>query len=292
MQPGLLRVLGHVQGEDMSYAELRQAGNSLMLLSDYSPALVAALKAKVPFAARRWEPDTKAWLIDPTYGAAVQRIVQQHLGVDVHVPQVQNQNALTTRLLRVEYIGQTKDRQDSDERTAFGYVDGQWAVIFPEGALKKWFDVESVPTEKPTLYGMLGVARTANVAEIKTAYRRAARQWHPDVNRDPDAPEQFMAIQRAYDVLGNELARRKYDAGLQLEASLRQQSGMSRLDDVLAVGYRAPLTCGYILAVGTESLGRFVVREIKQWEDIVDAAGRVMVTSWPKGADLFVTNWV
>lgn len=276
----------------MSYAELRQAENSLMLLSDYSPALVSALKAKVPFAARRWEPDMRAWLIDPAYGMAVQQIVKQHLGVDVHVPQVQNQNALTTRLLRVEYIGQTKDRQGSDERTAFGYVDGQWAVIFPEDVLKKWFDVESAPTEKPTLYGILGMTRTANIAEIKTAYRRAARQWHPDVNRDPDAPEQFMAIQRAYEVLGNELARRKYDAGLQLEASLRQTNKMGQLDSLLATGYRAPLTCGYILAVGVESLGRFAVREIKVWEDIVDVTGRVMVTSWPKGANLFVTNWI
>jgi len=263
-----------------------------MLLSDYSPALVSALKAKVPFAARRWEPDMRAWLIDPAYGMAVQQIVKQHLGVDVHVPQVQNQNALTTRLLRVEYIGQTKDRQGSDERTAFGYVDGQWAVIFPEDVLKKWFDVESAPTEKPTLYGILGMTRTANIAEIKTAYRRAARQWHPDVNRDPDAPEQFMAIQRAYEVLGNELARRKYDAGLQLEASLRQTNKMGQLDSLLATGYRAPLTCGYILAVGVESLGRFAVREIKVWEDIVDVTGRVMVTSWPKGANLFVTNWI
>lgn len=276
----------------MNYAELRQAGNSLMLLSDYSPALVSALKAKVPFAARRWEPDMRAWLIDPAYGMAVQQIVKQHLGVDVHVPQVQNQNALTTRLLRVEYIGQTKDRQGSDERTAFGYVDGQWAVIFPENVLKKWFDVESAPTEKPTLYGMLGVPRAANVAEIKTAYRRAARQWHPDVNRDPDAPEQFMAIQRAYEVLGNELARRKYDAGLQLEASLRQTSGMGRLDDMLFVGYRAPLTCGYILAIGVESLGRFVVREIKAWEDIAREDGRIMVSSWPRGAEIFQVQWV
>lgn len=276
----------------MSYAELRQAENSLMLLSDYSPALVSALKAEVPFTARRWEPDTRAWLIDPAYGVAVQRIVQQHLGVDVRVPQVQNQNTLTTRLLRVEYIGQTKDRQGSDKRTAFGYVDGQWAVIFPEEVLKKWFDVESAPTEKPTLYGVLGIARTAEVSEIKKAYRRAARQWHPDVNRDPDAPEQFMAIQRAYEVLGNELARRKYDAGLQLEASLRQKNGMGRLDDVLPAGYRAPLTCGYILAVGVESLGRFAVREIKVWEDIVREDGKAMVTSWPKSADMFVTNWV
>ena len=276
----------------MSYAELKQAGSSLALLSDYSPALVAALKATVPYTARRWEPDMRAWLIDPAYGMVVQQIVKQHLGVDVHVPQVQNQNALTTRLLRVEYIGQTKDRQGSDERTAFGFVDGQWAVIFPENVLKKWFDVESAPTEKPTLYGMLGVPRAANVAEIKTAYRRAARQWHPDVNRDPDAPEQFMAIQRAYEVLGNELARRKYDAGLQLEASLRQTSGMGRLDDMLFVGYRAPLTCGYILAIGVESLGRFVVREIKAWEDIAREDGRIMVSSWPRGAEIFQVQWV
>lgn len=276
----------------MAYAELKPSGNSLLFLSDYSQALVAALKAQIPSTARRWDPSSKAWAVDPMYGATVAQLAQIHLGVNVQIPLVLNRNAPTTRLLRVEYIGQTKYRNGSDEKTAFGCINGEWEVIFSESVLQKWFDIESTPSEQPTLYGILGVSRDADPAAVKTAYRRAARQWHPDVNRDPGAPEQFMTIQRAYEVLGNDLSRRKYDAGLQLEASLRKQTSGTSMVDVVAVGYRAPLTCGYILAVGVESLGRFIVNEIKGWEDIVRDDGKVMVTSWPAGSDNFVTSWV
>lgn len=51
------------------------------------------------------------------------------------------------------------------------------------------------------LHGLLGVAATATPAEIKSAYRRLARQLHPDVNPDPAAVERFKQVTRAYDVL-------------------------------------------------------------------------------------------
>jgi hypothetical protein len=92
--------------------------------------------------------------------------------------------------------------------------------------------------------------------------------------------------------LSDDITRKKYNAGLALEASFKKASDTSGWRDVVVSGYRAPLTCGFILAVGIESLGRFIVSEIKQWEDIQDESGQVMVTSWPAGSDQFVTNWV
>jgi len=58
-----------------------------------------------------------------------------------------------------------------------------------------------------------------------------------------------------------------------------------RLDSVSQGIYRSPLRCGHILAEGVESLGRFVVSRILGWEDISDAQGRVMVSSWRMGMD-------
>jgi len=60
-------------------------------------------------------------------------------------------------------------------------------------------------------YSDLGVSRGADQSEIKTAFRKLARQYHPDVNDAPDAAEKFQTASRAYEILGNEENRRKYD---------------------------------------------------------------------------------
>ena len=61
-------------------------------------------------------------------------------------------------------------------------------------------------------YEVLGVSRQATDDEIKKAYRRLARQHHPDANQDdPEASEQFKAVQRAYETLRDPERRRRYD---------------------------------------------------------------------------------
>lgn len=61
-------------------------------------------------------------------------------------------------------------------------------------------------------YEILGVARTASQDEIKKAYRRLAKKYHPDVNKgDKSAEEKFKEISQAYDVIGDEEKRKKYD---------------------------------------------------------------------------------
>jgi len=273
-------------------AELRACDGDLLFFSDYDQALVNALKAAVPATDRRWDKANKAWIITPQYGAVVVNLAKQYLNVDVQLPLILNKDTKVTRLLKVEYLGATKDRFNG-ERTAFGWVDGDWNAIFPEQVLLDWFDGTEVRAGQKhtcvlTLYGTLGIKQNATLDEIKSAYRRMARQWHPDVCREPDAKERFIEIQHAYEVLGNEIQRRKYDAGLALERSLKPEQRLSRNE----YGYRAPLRCGWVLCIGVESLGRFIVSEIRQWEDIVDEQGKTMVASWSLEADRFVVNWI
>src|SRR4051795_2048780 len=60
-------------------------------------------------------------------------------------------------------------------------------------------------------YSILGVSRDAGADEIQRAYRKLARQYHPDVNKDPGAEERFKDISEAYDVLSDPETRAKYD---------------------------------------------------------------------------------
>lgn len=61
------------------------------------------------------------------------------------------------------------------------------------------------------LYDILGVPRDATTEEIKKAYRRLAREHHPDVNSDPGAEERFKEVAAAYEILSDPEKRQRYD---------------------------------------------------------------------------------
>ncbi len=60
-------------------------------------------------------------------------------------------------------------------------------------------------------YDLLGVSRDADADTLKRAYRRLARQYHPDINKEPGAEDRFKDIGRAYEVLSDPQTRARYD---------------------------------------------------------------------------------
>ena len=62
-------------------------------------------------------------------------------------------------------------------------------------------------------YALLKIRRDATQDEVKRAYRRLARELHPDVNPDPQTQERFKEITQAYEVLSDTDKRRMYDMG-------------------------------------------------------------------------------
>ncbi|MEB3310773.1 MAG: molecular chaperone DnaJ [Snowella sp.] len=60
-------------------------------------------------------------------------------------------------------------------------------------------------------YEILGVSRDASKEDIKRAYRRLARKYHPDVNKEPGAEDRFKEVNRAYEVLSEPETRERYD---------------------------------------------------------------------------------
>ncbi len=91
-----------------------------------------------------------------------------------------------------------------------------------------------------SLYDTLGVSSSASEAEIKKAYRKLARQYHPDVNKEPEAEEKFKEINAAYEVLSDKQKKAQYDqygdsmfGGQNFHDFARGQGGGADLDEIL-----------------------------------------------------------
>jgi DnaJ-domain-containing protein 1 len=261
----------------------------LAITSPYDANFVAALKATIPASDRKWDGDSKRWMVSPSYGSQLQTLITQHYGATVSLPQATGRAPQSEmRLLDVRYIGAAKQREDGTA-TASGWANGAWSVIFPKGVLLEWFGQTARPDEAQTLYGVLGVSQSADAVELKQAWKRLARSYHPDVCKEPGATEQFHLVQAAYEILGNETKRAKYNAGLQFEAMTKAHAPRQVVSQN---EWRSPLRCGLILVEGQARLGRFIVSKVIQWADIVNDRNEVLVTSWAAGDDTFKESWV
>lgn len=274
------------------FAKLTPTAGGMRFEASYDAQLLSELKLRIPVGARGWDKAEKCWLIVPSYATICAELVKKYLDIDLVVPQVTTPALIQseTRLIKLDYLGRCKNR--GTETSAFGYAENAWSVIFSEMVLRAWFAATpKAPDEAPTLYAMLAIKQDSLEAEIRAAYRRLARQWHPDVCREPDAAIQFKAISNAYTILSDGNKRRKYDAGLILAASCQSDDKPSRPLHSYH-DYQAPLRCGMVLAEGKQSLDKFVVDLILDWQDIVDSRGYIMTSSWPAGAEHFTIGWV
>ncbi len=91
-----------------------------------------------------------------------------------------------------------------------------------------------------SLYETLGLSDNASESEIKKAYRKLARQYHPDVNKDASAEEKFKEINAAYEVLSDKEKKAQYDmhgdnmfGGQNFHDFSRAQGGSADLDEIL-----------------------------------------------------------
>jgi molecular chaperone DnaJ len=78
------------------------------------------------------------------------------------------------------------------------------------------------------LYAVLGLSKGASAGEIKKAYRKLARELHPDQNKNnPEAEARFKQVSEAYSVLGNESRRKEYDEARELFATAGSNPGFN-----------------------------------------------------------------
>ena len=104
-------------------------------------------------------------------------------------------------------------------------------------------------------YSLLGVSRDVDAEGLKRAYRRLARQYHPDVNKDPGAEDKFKEIGRAYSVLSDPQTRSRYDqfgeAGLGGAAGAADMGDMGGFADLFETFFS-----GFGGAAGAQAGGR------------------------------------
>jgi len=120
-------------------------------------------------------------------------------------------------------------------------------------------------------YKTLGVSKTATEGEIKTAYRKLARRYHPDVNKDPQAEEKFKELNEAYQVLSDPEKRKSMTSLAQNGSAINLPAGSqvvligadgSRRRKVVSEATalfrrKSSMTCSETLAASRTSSTRF-----------------------------------
>jgi hypothetical protein len=260
-------------------------------------------KARVPAKYRGWDQDARCWTVSREGIAIAQAFLESHFG-KIEIPPLDESNAIAATIQKTftaEYIGQCKER-DGGIISALGCVHGFWSLEFPEEVLKVWFERRVSKDGLQTFYQTLCVFETSTDQEIKSAYRRLSRQWHPDVcqNEEANPGETFRKLTDAYEVLRDPTKRRRYDAGLFFEREAKKKPEIEPAYSYRgrerrkfeSKYFRSPLRCGLITAEGTQRLSRFTVSKILSWDDITDGDGRVMTASWNKHTESIEIKWI
>lgn len=270
----------------------------LKVVTPYNQQFVNELKTRIPATGRKWDPAGKCWMVAPKYGAELKSLIDQIYRCDVRIPAVLGvDDAVFEITFQADYIGSCKKVDGSTSGgVASVHANGHWSAKIPEAVLRKWFnqaEAQEAADEPQTLYAVLGVAETAKPEEIKKSFKRAARQWHPDICREPNAREMFEKVKQASDVLLNVQLKAKYDAGLFFEKLSKQAvSGLRGRQRSVSQfsSYTPVLRCGMLKVRARRELGLLIVEEILEWEDITNEYGQTMVSFW--AGDSHSVMWV
>jgi DnaJ domain len=263
--------------------------------SPYNEDFVQALKLSISKVSDRvFDKEMRLWLFEQSHLPTVQHLVQRYFSVFIEPSDVSIEILPIPDRIRLYYLGRTKNISGLDlAKFASGHDGKYWSFNFPESVLKKYF-AQDLVGQYETFYSILGIQGEADQEKIKSAWRAYSRTWHPDVCKEPDAAERFRSGNQAYKVLSDEGLRRKYDAGLWFEReALKAQEEQLRSinDNDMKFGYRSPYTCGVVSGLFVKVLNKRRCVEIYDWTEMKRLDGKVMVSSWPKGADSFVVEW-
>jgi len=274
---GTLFACGRSSGSSPAVAITAENGG-YKVRSPYNAKFVEQLKNYIPATARAWDNTSKCWLVGAAYGGELKRLCDEHYGGDCVLPTIIGAAAESFICeFRADYVANCKAEVSNV------HASGSWSAKIPESVLRAWF--KQTDKNAGTLYGLLGCDEKASGVEIKTAYKRAARVWHPDICREENAREMFEKIKQAYDVLSNQELRNKYNAGLAFERMAKMTPQASKY-----ASFVPPFRCGDLRVKARRELGQLIVEEVLEWRDITNDYGQIMVSYWD--GDSFSLMWV
>jgi hypothetical protein len=273
----------------MSQPVIKQSGNDYAIITPYNQAFVNELKVSLPIGTRSFDREQKAWIVTAQFVEMAAQIVHEYFGVKPEIPNLVEVSASQKYGFQLDYVGIPKAREVGKPNTAMGLSKGQWRIVFTEAVLRNWFEQAQSPSKEETLFSLLLIPETAEDSEIKSGYRRLARQWHPDVNHEPEAGEMFKKINNAYLILSDPLKRKRYEAGLSFERESNRASDYRKPKPEYFI---PPLRCGNLMATGELRVGKLHVTEILQWDDVTNEQGQTMVSSWNKAKEAVDIEWV
>jgi hypothetical protein len=272
----------------MSKVRVEIAQGGLAITTPYNPDFVIDLKRGIPPSARKW--DKPHWIVDPKFGEVIRTLIALHYNENVTIPVISDDQQLEIQVFPVEYIGACKERSGGlSGSSAMGFANGSWSVVFPESALRAFFE-KTGGSDYDSYYDMLCIKPSANDDEIKKAFRRLALQWHPDICKEPGAEAFFKQLNEANQILSDPTTRKRYNAWLKFERDAGRANPHRVVHD--DYGYRSPLRCGMIVVEGVYRVGRFIVTKILNWNDIINASGQTMTSYWSVDQERVVIEWI
>jgi len=280
---------------------LASSGSEFELKCKYDRAFIDALKIEVPSFGRTWDNDHRTWHIDPDWYKEVENLVWYHFKFRPTWPQARlfkpNYRDIDFKLM---YVGNSKGDPDRATKRASSGTDGKsWDYIFWEFALANWFTgvTPSRPRQQlANLYSILEIPEDFPTDQMKAAFWKQAKIWHPDVNKTPEATERFKLVNEAFETLSKPLRRARYDIGLKIEKEEMFQAGHNSRGNYSNISqygstFKPPVRCGILRARGYDRMGRFYITEVEDWNDIVDQRGRTLVTKWDMRSQTVVQEW-
>lgn len=275
----------------MPKCSISQSGNDYAIKTPFNRAFVNGLKFHIAAESRVFDQESKAWIVRQDFAEMALVLVEKYFSEKLSLPELKPVNQETKYNFQLDYVGIPKEREGQTGKTALGFSKGQWRIIFSESILRKWFEEGSEKAGfEETLFSLLLCNQNSTDQEIKSGYRRLARQWHPDVCKEENAEEMFKKIQNAYSILSDENKRKRYLAGLEFERASNQVPAYRSnwKPDV----FIPPLRCGFLAVTGSVQVGRLRVAQILKWEDVQNEQGLTMVTSWNKDLNAIDYQWV
>lgn len=249
-------------------AKLR--GDAIVIQFSYNQTMIARLKEYIPSYERIWDADYKEWIIHPKH---IGFLRGEGFPVKDSWPSSIKPKTINFNLI---YLGKIKDGKAANGANE----QEQYIYKFPADVLVAFFKASVFHS----YYSILAIDREANQEQIKASYRRLAKQWHPDICKEPNAQEMFIALKEAFDVLSNQTLKARYDL-----ISPYLSVTKTPINNAALVDWCPPYRCGRISASVEPFAKHFIIRKIISWNDITNSSGQTLVTSFSRGA--IIRSW-